>query len=98
MFIIFALIFYLGTIFLRDNDLELKNVFVAIYALVFAGMTAGNNMHFMSDAAEGNKAAANIFEILDTDDEDQLQIKNGSKMLKTPIKGHFEFRHIEFKY
>ena len=98
MFIIFALIFYLGAVFKRDNGLDLEDVFTAIYALIFAGMTAGNNMHFMSDAAEGNKAAANIFEILDTDDEDQLQVKEGSKMLTTPIHGDFEFHNLEFKY
>jgi len=61
LFIVFALIFYLGTIFLRDNDLNIADVFTAIYALVFAGMTAGNNMHFMSDVAEATNAAANIF-------------------------------------
>lgn len=88
MFIIFALIFYLGTIFLRDNNLSIADVFTAIYALVFAGMTAGNNMHFMSDVAEANNAAANIFEILDMDDEDQIQVKENSQMLKTPIKGN----------
>ena len=36
-------------------------MFIAIYAIVFAGMTAGNNAHFMPDAAACSNAAANLF-------------------------------------
>lgn len=50
------------------------NVFVAIFAILFSGMTAGNNGHFMPDVAASKAAAANIFEIQDGIDEDQLQI------------------------
>ena len=46
---------------------------VAIFAILFSGMTAGNNGHFMPDVAASKAAAANIFEIQDGVDEDQLQ-------------------------
>ena len=42
---------------------------------MFAGMTAGNSAHFLPDVATCKKAAANLFEIIDGEDEDQLQIK-----------------------
>ena len=61
MFVVFAVIFYLGSIFIRDNGLDVSNVFTAIYAIMFAGMTAGNNANFMPDAAAGKNSAANIF-------------------------------------
>ena len=61
MFVIFGLIFYLGIIFMNRNGLEADDVFTAIYAIIFAGMTAGNNAHFMPDVAAGKKAAASIF-------------------------------------
>jgi ATP-binding cassette subfamily B (MDR/TAP) protein 1 len=82
LFIVFGLIFYLGIIFMNRNGLSIDNVFVAIYAIVFSGMTAGNNAHFMPDMAAGKKAAASIFLIQDAKDEDQLQEESGSKMLK----------------
>lgn len=88
MFFVFGLIFYLGTVFMRDNNLEIANVFTAIYAIMFSGMTAGNNAHFMPDAAAAKTSAVNIFEIQDSQDEDQLQIAQNSKLLKTPITGH----------
>lgn len=52
MFIVFALIFFLGTVFIRDNaDVSVEDVFTAIYAIVFGAMTVGNNSHFLPDIA-----------------------------------------------
>ncbi len=82
MFFIFGLIFYLGIIFMNHNDLKVADVFTAIYAILFAGMTAGNNAHLLPDVGLAKKAAANIFEIQDNLDEDQLQIEGKSKLLK----------------
>jgi len=98
MFLVFGLIFYLGIIFMNRNGLQMEDVFTAIYGIVFAGMTAGNNAHFMPDLAGGKKAAASLFEIQDSTDEDQLQIETKSKMLKDPIKGHIIFKNVSFKY
>jgi ATP-binding cassette subfamily B (MDR/TAP) protein 1 len=77
MFVVFALIFFLGTVFIRDNspNINIEDVFTAIYSIMFAGMTAGNNSHFMPDVAAAKNSAANLFLILDDEDEDQLQIK-----------------------
>lgn len=61
MYVVFALIFYLGSIFIRDNNLSIADVFTAIYSIMFAGMTAGNNSHFMPDVASAKNSAANIF-------------------------------------
>jgi len=68
MFFVFGLIFYLGTVFMRDNNLDVANVFTAIYAIMFSGMTAGNNTHFMPDAAAAKGSAVNLFEIQDSED------------------------------
>jgi len=32
------------------------------------------------------------------EDEDQIQVKNGSKLLSTPIKGEIEFKNVSFEY
>lgn len=74
MFIIFGVLFYLGAIFVRDNeDVTIDDMFTAVYAILFAGMTAGNNAHFMPDAAAAKNSAANLFDIQDGTDEDQIQ-------------------------
>jgi hypothetical protein len=43
---------------------------------------AGSYSQFMPDVAAGKISAANLFEILDGEDEDELQVKEESKMLK----------------
>ena len=69
MYLIFGLLFFLGALFVRDNEsVTVESMFTAIYAVMFAGMTAGNNAHFMPDAAACNSAAAKIFLIQDSTD------------------------------
>ena len=48
-------------------------MFIAVFAITFAAMTAGNNMVFMPDLAAAKTSAANLFLILDSPDEDQMQ-------------------------
>ena len=99
MFVIFALVFYIGTLFIRDQHLEFVNVFTAIYALIFAGMTAGNNTQMMPDIASCKTSAAYLFQILDSEDEDQMQIREKSLMIaEGGTNGHFEVNNISFKY
>ena len=48
-FLVFGILFYVGTIFIRDNGVNLLSVFTAIYSIFFAGITLGNNSHFLPD-------------------------------------------------
>jgi ABC-type multidrug transport system fused ATPase/permease subunit len=99
MFVVFALIFYIGTIFCRDFNVEFVNVFVAIYAIMFAAIRVGNNSQFMPDMAASKNSAANLFEILDGEDEDQIQEKHGSKMkIEGGTTGKIYFDKVSFKY
>lgn len=77
--------------------MTVEDMFTAVYALMFAAMGAGNNAHFMPGAAATRNAAANLFLILDTEDEDQIQIQESSKMLRTGINGDISFE-ICFQY
>lgn len=98
-YFIMGFLFFIGSVFIRDNaDVSVEDMFTAVYALVFAAMSAGNNAHFMPDAAAANNAAANLFLILDTEDEEQIQVKEESKMLKQGISGDIKLSNINFKY
>jgi ATP-binding cassette subfamily B (MDR/TAP) protein 1 len=69
MFVIYAIVFYIGAIFHRDQGLPIKNMFTAIFAIMFASFGAGNNNQFMVDVGQAHNAAKNIFAILDAIDE-----------------------------
>lgn len=99
MFTIFGILFFLGAVFVRDNPgVTVEKMFTAIYAIMFAGMTAGNNAHFMPDAAACKNSAANLFQIQDSLDEDQMQVAENSKMLKSGADGDIVLHDVDFKY
>ena len=56
-----AFIFYIGAIFIRDDGLSMKDLFVAFLAIMMAASSAGNNAQFMGDINKGYTAAKNIF-------------------------------------
>lgn len=65
-FVVFGLQFYIGTIFMRDYGVSLLDVFTAVYSIFFAGVTIGNNSHFIPDMDEAKLSASHIFQILDS--------------------------------
>jgi ATP-binding cassette subfamily B (MDR/TAP) protein 1 len=100
MFVIFGVLFYLGALFVNDypKEVTVDRMFTAIYAIMFAGMTAGNNAHFMPDTAACKNSAANLFEIQDSEDEEQRQVKENSKLLKSGGDGDIVLENVDFKY
>lgn len=99
MFVVFAVVFYIGSLFVRDYGVKFVDLFTAIFGIVFAAMTTGNNSQFMPDVASSKNSAANLFEILDSQDEWQMQEEEKSKMLtKGGTQGKIEVRNVTFKY
>ena len=71
-----GLLFYFGTVILRDNpEVKLLHILYAIMTIIWSGWYAGNNFYFMPDVAQAKESAMNIFQILDEEDEDQQQIR-----------------------
>lgn len=84
MFGIYAIIFYIGAIFHREYGLTMRDMFAAIFAVMFASMGAGNNNQFMADVGTAKNAARNIFKLLDAQDE--IQIHHSNKNPETLVK------------
>jgi ATP-binding cassette subfamily B (MDR/TAP) protein 1 len=101
MFAIYAIIFYVGALFHRDQDLPIKNMFTAIFAIMFASLGAGNNNQFMVDVGQAHNAAKNIFAILDAIDEVQeheSKVPKSQQITTAKISGEIEFRDVVFRY
>ena len=95
----FGVLFYFGTLIMRDDpNVSQLNVFYAIMAIAWAGWYAGNTFYFMPDVLSGKRSAQNLFMILDDEDEDQKQVRLGSKLSTKAIEGNIEVRDIGFKY
>ena len=69
LFVINAIVFYVGALLCRDGTITIEGMFKSILAITFATMGAGNNAAFAGDIGAAKNASKNIFEILDTEDE-----------------------------
>lgn len=69
MFIVNALIFYMGAVLIKYDGLEIFDMFKAIFGITFATIGGAKNSHFAGDMDKGKEAAINVFAILDSTDE-----------------------------
>ena len=93
---VYALTFYVGAIVMRDHDIGFLNMFMSIMAIMFACMAVSNALQFAPDVGSAQKAAINIFRILDT--KPAIDIDDPNQTVTTPIQGNIEFRNVWFKY
>lgn len=94
MFVVYAAVFYAGAIFTYKYDLSFQDMFRALFGIIFAGFGAGMAQQFMPDMGAAQKAANEIYEMIDTENK-IIYPKNGSKK---EIKGRIEFKNVSFRY
>jgi len=93
---IYAVVFYIGAIFIRDIDLSFQGMLQSVFGIMFAAMGAGNAMQFAPDVGASTNAAINIFKIIDT--KPAIDIDDPKQNVRTKIQGNIEFRNVSFKY
>ncbi|CAD8160850.1 unnamed protein product [Paramecium pentaurelia] len=93
-----AIVFYCGALLVKYQGLDVNDMFRAIFGITFATMGGARDSHFVGDVDKGRVAAGNIFEILDSIDEFQIEEQKQFKRLKTQIKGNIECINLTFKY
>ena len=91
-----ALIFYVSALFMRAYGLGFKDMFMAVMGIMMACMATGNALQFAPDVGSAQKAAHNIFRILDT--KPAIDIDDPRQTIRKVIKGDIEFRNVWFKY
>eukprot|EP00331_Platyophrya_macrostoma_P007656 CAMPEP_0176430740 /NCGR_PEP_ID=MMETSP0127-20121128/14418_1 /TAXON_ID=938130 /ORGANISM="Platyophrya macrostoma, Strain WH" /LENGTH=1373 /DNA_ID=CAMNT_0017812657 /DNA_START=12 /DNA_END=4133 /DNA_ORIENTATION=+ len=96
MFFVFGIVFYVGSRFMRDFGLEFKDVYQAVFGIMFATFDMGNVMQLVPDAAKATATAKGLFQILDT--ESKIDYVSPKGNCKEPIRGDIEFRDVCFKY
>jgi hypothetical protein len=64
-----------------------QDSFSAIFLIIFSGIIAGANLKLIPDLQKISISAKSLFGILDAQDEDQIQLSEGSLLAKSDIKG-----------
>jgi ATP-binding cassette subfamily B (MDR/TAP) protein 1 len=101
MFITYAIIFYAGGSFMYQGSLTIKNMFRAIFVLLFAGFGLGQAQQYVGDMSAARSAIVNIFNTLDEPSKiDAIEMKNRSVPATKPqhFRGKIEFRNVCFSY
>jgi len=93
---VYAVIFYVSAIVMRDHGITFLNMFMAMMGIILACITVANAIQFAPDAGAAQKATINIFRILDT--KPAIDIDDPNQTVRTPIKGNIEFKNVWFKY
>lgn len=110
--LVFAVLFYFGGYIIQSNPTEdgsdweydASEIFIAIFATVFAGVQAGTSEFFGPDTKAATEAADRVFEILDSaclrspqalDDEDDEKVR---LLSAADVKGKIEFRNVWFRH
>ena len=96
MFFVYALVFFIGAVFMIHIDLGYKDLFLSIFGVLFAAFGAGNAMQYAPDVGAAKTAAVNIFEILDR--EPTIKYDDPRQNVKKDIQGEIEFKDVWFRY
>lgn len=100
MFIIYSIIFYAGGSFMYQGTLTVKNMFRAIFSILFAGFGLGQAQQYVGDMSAARSAIVNIFNVLDEPssiDAIEISKQNTSKKPES-FKGKIEFKNVTFAY
>jgi len=96
MFLDYAVVFFLGAVFMNATNLGYKDLFQSIFGVLFAAFGAGNAMQYAPDVGAARVAAKSIFKILDS--QPKIKIDDPQQNCKQPIQGEIEFKDVWFRY
>lgn len=86
----------LGGYFVQEEGLSPGDIFLSLYAILFAVMEIGNSMNFLPDIGKALSAASSLFGYLDS--QSNLDINKQEGKLKGEFRGKIEFKKVSFKY
>eukprot|EP00177_Eucheuma_denticulatum_P008442 GFKZ01015348.1.p1 GENE.GFKZ01015348.1~~GFKZ01015348.1.p1 ORF type:complete len:1387 (+),score=214.48 GFKZ01015348.1:517-4161(+) len=92
---LWALSFWVGSIFVRDKQCTFEELMKAISGLLFAGSALGQAALFMPDFGKSKVAASDIFRLLDRVSE--IDPTNGEGVTKE-VKGMVASEKVKFEY
>lgn len=108
--VVLGVLFYAGGYIIEDNPTEDGNdweydaseIFIAIFACVFAGVQAGTSEFFGPDTKAAAEASMRVFEIIDyvnlrSPNVNANSSSESQKLSAKNIKGKIEFRNVWYR-
>lgn len=95
-FIYVGIVFFIGSKFTVDYNLNSKDVFFSIYIIFTSALGAGFAMSSVPNATEARESASVIFSMID--EKSEIDIRENEGKVKKVSKGTIEFKNITFNY
>ena len=95
-FAVYAVIFIAGAYFVRDIELSVDGMYMAMFGILYGALGAGYAIQFAPDVGTARQAAISLIKILDTPSE--IDINDTQGKITKPIKGEIVFENVSFKY
>ena len=99
--VIIAVILYFSMLSMLNDEsgMQGENIFLAMFAIIFAAFGAGQASSYGPDAAKAMAPAMKIFTITDTPTKiNAIEVAEGSVEVSETFKGSIEFRDVWFRY
>ena len=87
---------YLGTIFIRNEEMKYLNVWRVLFAIIFTATGAGRVSSAIPDLSKGAEAFSKVVEIIDRTPKINTDDPSGYK--EEPFRGAISLRDIKFQY
>uniref|UniRef100_A0A914M010 ABC-type xenobiotic transporter n=1 Tax=Meloidogyne incognita TaxID=6306 RepID=A0A914M010_MELIC len=95
IFFMYALAFWIGSIFVLDGSMTPTAVFRVFFAIAFCGQSVGQISSFIPDVVKARLAASLLFHLI----EYPPQIDSLSEFgVRQNVKGHIQLRNVNFSY
>lgn len=96
MFIVWAVSFWVGSVFIENNSCDFLGIMKAINGLLFAGITLGNIPMFAPDVGQAKAAATRIFRLLDR--QSLIDPTTGEGRNLPSVIGNIDIKDARFEY
>lgn len=92
---LWAVSFWVGSIFVRNGDCDFPDLMKAITGLLFAGMMLGNVSAQVPDVSKAKIASTKVFRLLDRESRIDPTGESGER---SEISGHVATENVRFSY
>lgn len=97
-FLIIALVFYVGCLWLIDGRLTTNQFFTVLTSVIFAALQAGNVFTFVPDMSKAGSSAQSLFRLFDDVPEIDGMSTEGIMLDHSKVEGHIRLEGIHFRY
>ncbi|KAJ3375227.1 Multidrug resistance protein 1 [Allomyces arbusculus] len=98
IFLVYSAAYYAGFRLVFDDGLDVGDMFICMFSVVFAAMGAGQMSAFGPNAAKAKIATASFFQLLDRVPPIDVTSDSGERRVNSEVQGAVKLDNVKFSY